>query len=324
VRQFFDDCIDDQVARALVRRANDQAALEAWTRGGVVVVAGTAPMLAGTAYDFGFRDWLQPFRVVEPPRMALHGAQHARAVGWPKATRQLAAILRTLPDTDALGKARRYVALAVFERFARALGAILAQRGNAGDDLPGQMLSDPPATLADLLDRMPEATVRDVAAVLDATQHRWPRLRDLPFVANPIFPLSAQIGGADADWISGGMLYECKLSYVARPVAGKHLRQLLGYLLLDHEDALAITAVALFLPRQGACLAWDTAAFLRGLGIRGELPALRARFAIVVAALPQPEPTVERLTITDPANGQEHRVLRTRVRRTPPTDPTPS
>ena len=287
VRQFFAASIDDQAARTLVREANDRAALAAWQRGGVLRVSGTIPALAGMAYDFGFRDWVQPFSLDAPPRVALQGAQLASVVGWPTALPLLADLLRLLPTCNALTKARCYVALAVFELFYRATGSIIvAWREDAGDNLPAQMLADPPTTLLGLLARMPDATMRDVAALLDDTQGRWPTRRDQPFVPNPSFPLSAQIGGADADWVSGGVLYECKVSYQRRPVAGAHLRQLLGYLLLDTEDALGIESVGLLLPRQGVRIAWAVPVFLRRLGIQAALPALRARFAAVVAALP--------------------------------------
>ena len=265
VRQFFNAIIDDQAARALVREANDRAALAAWQRGGLLRVSGTIPALAGMAYDFGFRDWVQPFSLEEPPRVALHGAHCASAVGWPNALPLLADVLRLLPKTSGLTRARCYLVLAVCEQFHRAFGSIVARREDAGDNLPAQMLADPPTSLIGLLARMPDATVRDVAALLDDTRHRWPALRDQPFVPNPIFPLSAQIGGADADWVRGGVLQECKVSAVQRPVAGAHLRQLLGYLLLDTDDALGIEAVGLFLPRQGAQIAWAVPMFLHRL-----------------------------------------------------------
>lgn len=325
VRRFFDQIIDERAARELVRHTNDQAALAARERGGPLVVAGTEPMLAGAAFDFGFRAWVQPFSHAAPPRTARHGADNARQVGWPQAPALLDDIISTLPDADPLGQARRFVALAVVERFARALGAILARREDGGDDLPTQMLADQPATLTDLLARMPEATVRDVAAILEDARQRWPTFRDQPFVPNPSFPLSAQIGGADADWVSGGVLYECKVSYQPRPVEGAHLRQLLGYLLLDTEDALALRAVALLLPRQGAHIAWDIPDYLRLLRIAGDLPELRRRFAAVVTALPAPQRSVEHLTVIDLETGRKRQVLRVRVpRRSPPPDADPS
>lgn len=324
VRRFFDTIIDDRAARKLVQRANNQAAQAARQRGGPILVPGTIPTLAGAAFDFGFRAFIQPFTREAPPRVALHGAFNARTVGWPTATKLLAATLHTLPAADPLGQARRFVALAVFERFYRDLGSILARREEGGHDLPAHMLADPPATLDALLARMPDATVRDVAALMEAAQRRWAWMRDVPFVPNPTFPLSAQIGGADADWVSGTVLHECKVSYQERPIEGKHLRQLLGYLLLDTDDALGLQAVALLLPRQGEHIQWEVAAFLRHLGIVGELPDLRTRFAAVVAALPQAARSVEQLTITDPATGLERRVIRVRVtqRRSADTDPT--
>ena len=63
--------------------------------------------------------------------------------------------------------------------------------------------------------------------------------------------------------------------------------QLLGYLLLDTEDALGITRVGFVLPRQRAVIQRDCAAFLQDLGATASLPELRAHFAAVVGALPR-------------------------------------
>lgn len=324
IRQFFDAIIDDQTARALVTETNDQVAQAARQRGGPILVSGTIPTLAGTAYDFGFRDWVQPFRLDTPPRVARLGAQRASTVGWGNALPLLSDLIRFLPETNARSKAQCYVELAVFERFARALGSIVTGRQDVGNDLHTQLLADPPITLLDLLARMPDATVRDVAALLEDTQSRWPAMRNQRFVPNPNFPLSAQIGGADADWVIRDVLHECKVSYQQRPVAGAHLRQLLGYLLLDTDNALGLQAMGLLLPRQGALVEWTVPIFLSRLGIPATLPELRTRFAIVVAALPQPERIIEQVMITDPKTGQERRMLRIRVSRRPPDRPDPS
>ena len=85
----------------------------------------------------------------------------------------------------------------------------------------------------------------------------------------------------------GGTLYECKVSSQDRPLERKHILQLLGYLLLDTEDALGITRVGFVLPRQRAVIQRDCATFLQDLGATASLPELRAHFAAVVGALPR-------------------------------------
>ena len=217
------------------------------------LVAGTVPTLAGSAFDFGFRHWLQPFSRENLPRVAVNGARLAEVNGWPNALCILAAILQGLPEADETQQAQTFVALAVFEQYFRDLGTVLAARDPAGEDLPSQFLADPPQRPSHLLARLPEPTVRDVAALIAAARQHWPQFRAQPFASNPTFARSATVGGADADWVIGGILHECKVSYQARPIEKKHIRQLLGYLLLDADDAQGLTGVALLLPRERAC-----------------------------------------------------------------------
>lgn len=314
IRRFLAGSISDSATRAFVQRINDEAGQAARQAGGLVHIAGTEPMLAGSAFDFGFRHWLQPFTLEAPPRVALQGARNAVVAGWPMALRALAAILRALPTADAEQQARCFVALALIERFYRALGAVTAaEKPDAGDDAARSLLRDPPARHSEFMRRMPDATVRDVAALLERVDTRWADLRTQPYVGNPTFALSAAVGGADADWVLGGVLYECKVSYQARPVERKHLLQLLGYLLLDSDDALSLCGAGLLLPRQGYRVQWEADEFLRNLGVRSSLAALRTEFAAVVAALPQPVRTVEEVVDTDPETGRTRRRITVRV-----------
>lgn len=283
IRRFFGQHLDDRAARDFVRGLNGEAHL-----GGQrppLVVAGTIPTLAGAAFDFGFRHFIEPLAPERPPALAWGGALNARLVGWGRALPILGELLATLAGADADGQARRFVALAAYERFARALGKVVRHEADAGDDLAGSLHADPPDTLDKLLARAPEPTVRDVAALLAMARAEWGWLRGAPFVPNPRFPLSARLGGADADWVLGGTLYECKVSFRERPVERRHVLQLLGYLLLDRDDALGIAGVGFILPRQRAVIRRSVPSFLRGLGLPDDLPALRARFAAVVEAL---------------------------------------
>ena len=285
VRQFFAHHLDADAIRACVLALNIEA-----TQGRrcvPLVISGTVPTLAGTAFDFGFRHFIEPFTPTQPPELALSGGWRARLAGWKKALPLLRALLTTLPDADANGQAQRFVALAAYAQFARVLHAIVHPKADTSDDFARGLYAHPPTTLDDLLARTPEATVQDVAALMTMAHTEWAWLRGQPFVPNPSFPLSATLGGADADWVLGGTLYECKVSSQDRPLERKHILQLLGYLLLDTEDALGITRVGFVLPRQRAIIQRDCAAFLQDLGATASLPELRARFAAVVGALPR-------------------------------------
>lgn len=285
VHQFFAELVPLAASRTAARELNTEARMSMpW--GGPLVVAGTVPTLVGSAFDFGFRHWISSFGPDHQPRVAVAGARIAGAHGWPTAPAMLQAIIEVLPTREPLEQARCFVALAVLERFYRSPAIVLADGGDAGDALSRQLLADPPATLNALLARVPDATAQDVAALLAMARSRWAVLHGQTFLSNPTFRLSGALGGADADWVLGGVLYECKVSYQTSPVERKHLLQLLGYLLLDSDDALGITHVGLMLPRHCALVCVNVPRFLRLLGIAEDLPALRARFAAVVTALP--------------------------------------
>jgi hypothetical protein len=64
------------------------------------------------------------------------------------------------------------------------------------------------------------------------------------------------VGGADADIIVEGTIVEFKTSRQPRPVAREHLWQLLGYVLLDFEDAHSIHAAGFDFARHDMTRSW--------------------------------------------------------------------
>jgi hypothetical protein len=86
------------------------------------------------------------------------------------------------------------------------------------------------------------------------------------------------IGGADADFIVGGLLLDCKATMTPYKLGTAEIYQLAGYLLLDYDDQYGIGRVGLYLSRQGEEITWDVRDFLGKLGAREPLPALRQRF----------------------------------------------
>ncbi|WP_329543372.1 hypothetical protein OG548_45745 [Streptomyces sp. NBC_01356] len=104
-------------------------------------------------------------------------------------------------------------------------------------------------------------------------------LRELPAhqrICGPVFDGSMHVGGADADFILGGCLIDCKATIRPQRLGRAALYQLAGYLLLDYHNTYAIGRVGLYLSRQGALIDWDIREFLRLLGARLPLPDLRA------------------------------------------------
>ena len=75
-------------------------------------------------------------------------------------------------------------------------------------------------------------------------------------VCGPSFDGSGFVGGADADLVVDGCLYDVKTTMKPRQGLPRNLRQLLGYALLDWNDALALERVGFYFSRQGSWLSW--------------------------------------------------------------------
>ena len=80
------------------------------------------------------------------------------------------------------------------------------------------------------------------------------------FVYNPIFDLSTDIGGADADLYlvrpRGNYLIDLKTT--VKPVVKEEMmQQLLGYVFLDESNKHNFTDIGLYLPRQNLISEWN-------------------------------------------------------------------
>lgn len=101
---------------------------------------------------------------------------------------------------------------------------------------------------------------------------------DARFETNPDFSGSVLVGGADGDWIVGDTLIDCKVyGQLSVPKLRDFLLQLLGYVMLDLDDALKIRRVGLWLPRQQLTSSWSLE-YLLGGDPEILLPALRDEF----------------------------------------------
>lgn len=126
----------------------------------------------------------------------------------------------------------------------------------------------------------------DAAALGAAFAERYPEWHGADAVLNPQFAGSIDIGGADADLITDGCLWEIKTTRQPR-AQGEWLRQLPGYVLLDYEDEHAIDRVGLLLPRQGTRFSWPLTELIAELSERDDLDlaTLRERFRLVCEPL---------------------------------------
>jgi hypothetical protein len=78
---------------------------------------------------------------------------------------------------------------------------------------------------------------------------------------------SGDVGGADFDLLVDGCLIDVKATKDVGSLGGiPWAWQLLGYVLLDYEDALAVRSLGLYLARQGLLVEWPLDDFCEMLG----------------------------------------------------------
>lgn len=98
------------------------------------------------------------------------------------------------------------------------------------------------------------------------------------FEPNPDFSGSLLVDGADGDWLIGETLVDCKVyGDLSTHKLRNFLLQLLGYVMLDLDDALKIRKVGLWLPRQQLTPGWTLEYLLAG-DPEEILPRLRDEF----------------------------------------------
>jgi hypothetical protein len=160
-------------------------------------------------------------------------------------------------------------------------GAYRGSWRSATEGALGQRLQDPNYG-KDFAARVPEDLLSDLAAMRESGRpqlNQW--LADIAagdrFVPNPALSGRSLVRGVP-DWQLGDTLIECK---TIEPVTPARLRdaflQLLGYALLDFDDANHIRELAVWLPRRGGLLTISLDMLLGG-DAEVELPRLRAQF----------------------------------------------
>ncbi|MFJ2607949.1 UvrD-helicase domain-containing protein [Streptomyces sp. NPDC087425] len=138
--------------------------------------------------------------------------------------------------------------------------------------------ADAHTTLEQLTAAVPVYVLEDIAEQMELAERPFAPLRRLPDeqrVCGPVFAGSSDLGGADADFIVGGLLIDCKATTRPHTINRPAVQQLAGYLLLDYDDAYGIDRVGLYLSRQGALITWSVPEFLTALGARVPLAELR-------------------------------------------------
>jgi hypothetical protein len=191
---------------------------------------------------------------------------------------------------DAERLARACWALALFTEVRRRSGLV------AGSPLA---LLDPTASLEELLALASTDEIADLLALAGAARRELvPALakRGGPVHVGPNFAGSLDLA-ADADLIAGRLLLELKVNLGDPRSDGRRrcslerltLYELLGYLLLDYENAYRIEALGVYSARYAHLAIWQLAELLDVLaGGPVDLAQERAKFRRVVLATPNP------------------------------------
>ena len=183
------------------------------------------------------------------------------------ASLQPAGRLLALPDEDLL--ARYCYVLGLFEMFYRSTHTADPIGVPAGRQ-----------NVEALLASVPEGIVRDLVALAALFFDRFHDLLQKPVILNPTFAGSEDVGGADADLIIDGTLYELKTTKNNK-LEPAWLRQLVGYLLLDYNDELRIRGLGFYFVRHGQIMTWsveELLSTLSGEATPPDLPTLRSEF----------------------------------------------
>ena len=149
------------------------------------------------------------------------------------------------------------------------------------------------ATLADLLALVPAIWIEDLCELSRLFAPHVTEFARQPLVLNPFFTGSGEIGGADADLIAASCLVDIKTTVDPKFSRNRLLYQVLGYVLLDYDDAYAIDSIGIYLSRQGLLVRWPLAPLLETLlaGEKASLRELRSSFrdAVLISMLIRPK-----------------------------------
>lgn len=159
------------------------------------------------------------------------------------ATTQTSGKLLSVSDDEHL--ARYCIALSLFEVYFRS-GRV------------DELFSTPIACMneEELLARVETTWARDVCQIGRRFYEQHAPLLMKPCVLNPTFMGSGDVGGADADFVVDGCLIDIKTTKNPK-IESNWLYQIVGYLLLDYKDTLAMRSVGIYMARQGKLFRWS-------------------------------------------------------------------
>ncbi len=233
----------------------------------VPAVPGADAGMVGTAFDYRLRFHLDTCRSREFVAWKGAGlltslepaAEHAVSRFFSNLdtlTLRLSPAGRVLSDDEETLLSAYCVVLAQFE-------SVFRTRGQWVPHLPSENKINFGPETEHLLQLAPDAVVEEVVnlsrSASDAMSPLIPHVANgsLPYSSNPVFAGSSAIGGADADFIIAGTLFELKTTKTLDAAAVRNaLLQLLGYSLLDYDDEFEIRRVGVYFARHAWVTAW--------------------------------------------------------------------
>ncbi len=230
--------------------------------------------LIGTAFDYAFR-WLTA-PMIGHHLVAFSGMVQL-APRWP----EVVAIYTQMIENGNKHRADyRQIAtysaiLAWFERVAR---------GNS----EARQLNYKFKTLEQLITAVEPDVITDLVMLLETVESAWQSDLTQPFIMNPSFIGSHDVGGADADWICASTIYECKCVGGERPFTPSFLYQALGYALLDYSDRYRLSHVGWYFVRHTTRVRMNLDILIPQLFGARDLPDLRNDLRIFMKTHPPP------------------------------------
>lgn len=178
---------------------------------------------------------------------------------------------KRIAATDDEHLARYCIALSLFETFFRS--------GQIHELLLAPAVC---ANADELLARVETTWARDVCQIGQRFYEEHASLLTGPYILNPTFVGSVDVGGADADFVVDGCLIDIKTTKNPK-IEPSWLYQIVGYLLLDYDDTFAIRSVGIYMARQGKLFKWSADDLLITLANNptAALATLRAEFCML-------------------------------------------
>lgn len=233
----------------------------------VTAVPGADAGMVGTAFDYRLRLQLAPCRsrdfvawkgaaLLNDLEPSTESATSRFFSHLDTLTSRLSPAGQILPDEDETLLCTYCAVLAQFE-------SVFRTRGQWTPHFSSVSTMDSGPEWEPLLQLAPDAVVDEVVNLSRSASNVMSPLipyvanGSLPYNPNPEFAGSGAVGGADADFIISGTLFELKTSKTLDVAAiRKALLQLLGYSLLDYSDEFEIRRVGVYFARQAWVKAW--------------------------------------------------------------------